>query len=194
MIKRIFLITTLTLLLNACTQTQHSKPEHLTILEAQNWQFNGRIGLLTDNDSMSGSIHWQQCANYFDIRLSGPLGAGATQIYGDKQKVTLKAKGKKVVSNTSPEQLLQQHLGWAIPVSHLFYWVKGIPAPDEYTAIDSDRFVQKGWTIQIKRWQSMGNYRLPSKLTVSHPQLKVTLLLKNWQSNSSCQKELTYAH
>jgi len=46
------------------------------------WQISGKIGIRAPQESGSGTLFWLQRQEYFDIRLSGPLGRGATRLTG----------------------------------------------------------------------------------------------------------------
>ena len=40
------------------------------------WQIDGKVGVRAPKDSGSGTLFWLQRQDYYDIRLSGPLGRG----------------------------------------------------------------------------------------------------------------------
>ena len=44
------------------------------------WQISGKVGIRAPRDSGSGTLFWLQRQDYFDIRLSGPLGRGAARL------------------------------------------------------------------------------------------------------------------
>ena len=69
-------------------------------------------------------------APMFDIRLSGPLGRGAARPTGRPDAVSLEVAGQGRFEADSPEALVEAQLGWQLPVSHLLWWVRGLPAPD----------------------------------------------------------------
>lgn len=46
------------------------------------WQIEGKVGVRAPKDSGSGTLFWLQRQDYFDIRLSGPLGRGAARLTG----------------------------------------------------------------------------------------------------------------
>ncbi|MDZ7770200.1 MAG: lipoprotein insertase outer membrane protein LolB [Woeseiaceae bacterium] len=56
------------------------------------WQVSGRIAVSDGNDGFNGNLRWQQTLEAFDARLSGPLGAGAVQIKGTDQHITVVEK------------------------------------------------------------------------------------------------------
>lgn len=76
----------------------------------------------------SGSLHWLQVGNRFDIRISGPLGVGAMRIAGTPNAVRVRTS-KKTYETSDPERLLQQELHMSLPVSGLRYWALGLPEP-----------------------------------------------------------------
>lgn len=53
------------------------------------WQINGKVGIRAPKDSGSGTLFWLQRQDYYDIRLSGPLGRGAARLTGRPGAVAL---------------------------------------------------------------------------------------------------------
>jgi outer membrane lipoprotein LolB len=51
------------------------------------WQIDGKVGIRAPKDSGSGTLFWLQRQDYYDIRLSGPLGRGAARLTGRPGKV-----------------------------------------------------------------------------------------------------------
>src|SRR5690606_6476329 len=58
------------------------KTHKARISHIDGWQISGKIGIRAPQDSGSGTLFWLQRQDYFDIRLSGPLGRGATRLTG----------------------------------------------------------------------------------------------------------------
>ncbi len=188
------MLLALLLLMTACS-TQPSKPTAIAEFAGNTrigqWQLRGKMGIRNSQQANSAYLNWQQCGNHFDIRLSGPLGQGAAHLYGDNHSVTLARGSQPPMTASTPEQLLSQQLNWDIPVSQLHYWVRGIPAPNQRYQADEHGFVQSGWRLsypkrtQINQSES-GHTALPTKVVAEHPQLTVTLILKNWNLQPSC--------
>ena len=103
------------------------------------WQINGKIGIRAPKDSGSGTLFWLQRQDYYDIRLSGPLGRGAARLTGRPGKVSLEVANQGRYEAPTPEALLEEQLGWKLPVSHLAWWVRGLPAPDSKSQPDPGR-------------------------------------------------------
>ncbi|WP_019529620.1 lipoprotein insertase outer membrane protein LolB [Dasania marina] len=191
------LLTTLSLLLLASACSHQPQPEGALWLSQaqqqanrgiQQWLIGGKIGLRSASDANTGYVNWQQCGEQFDIRLSGPLGQGAAHLWGNGQQAQLQTS-EQLYSADNPEQLLAQQ-GWQLPVTQLLYWVRGLPAPGHaISQQDHEGFSQMGWRVDYRQWLSLDGHSLPRKAVASHPQLKVTLLLKNWSLDAECSDD-----
>src|SRR5690606_31514815 len=67
------------------------------------WQISGKTGIRAPQDSGSGSLCWRQRQVYSNLRLSGPLGRGATRLTGRSDAVTLEVAGQGRFEAQSPE-------------------------------------------------------------------------------------------
>jgi outer membrane lipoprotein LolB len=156
----------------------------------QHWEIRGRVGIRDRNpggSSGSANLNWQQCGERFDIRLSGPLGAGAAHLYGNGDQTTLKRSGERAVVTDNPEQMLAD-MGWPLPVSALFDWVRGLPNPDQrYTIHPLDTgFVQDGWHVNVAKTFAVDEFIVPARAVLEKDQLRLTLLLKKWDLQTHC--------
>lgn len=156
------------------------------IAELTTWQIDGKVGIRSSKDSGSATLFWLQQLDYYDIRLSGPLGRGATRIIGKPGDVTIEIAGQGRFSAATPEELLEQQIGWSLPVSHLVWWVKGLPAPNSQSRITLDahsrlqKLQQDGWTIDYLEYADKGGYWLPERIKAYNSDLQVTLVAKQW--------------
>ncbi|WP_231758035.1 lipoprotein insertase outer membrane protein LolB [Microbulbifer elongatus] len=157
----------------------------------QRWEAKGKMGVRSPKESGSANLVWQQAdrANY-RIHLSGPLGAGATSISGSPGGVSLQRGNDPAVFASDPAQLTEQIMGWPLPVSEMFYWVRGLAAPG---AVSGQRknaqglmqsLQQSGWALEFTGYQSVGPYKLPGKIKASTTNaagpVSVTLVIKEW--------------
>lgn len=151
------------------------------------WILQGKIGIRSPQESGSGTLFWLQQARYYDIRLSGPLGRGATRIQGDQNRTTLEVAGRPTVSASSAEDLVAQQIGWHLPVDQLLWWVRGLPAPDSASRLQLDsqsrlgRLSQSGWTVEYSRYQQVDGLELPQRLQISGHDLLLTLVITEWK-------------
>lgn len=155
------------------------------------WQISGKVGIRAQNagksESGSATLFWLQRQDYYDIRLSGPLGRGATRLTGHPGEVSLEVASQGRYQASSAEALLEENLGWSLPVSHLFWWVRGLPASGSRSrlALDSDsrlaRLEQDGWQVEYLRYAEHDGYWLPERIKLHGPNIDVTLVIKDWQ-------------
>lgn len=151
------------------------------------WEINGKVGIRAPQDSGSGTLYWLQRKDYYDIRLSGPLGRGAARLTGHPGQVSLEVANQGRYQADSPETLLKEQLGWNLPVSHLVYWVRGLPAPGSKSSVTLDgdsrlaHLEQDGWRIDYDRYSDHGGYTLPERIKLQGQDLDVTLVIKDWQ-------------
>ncbi|HXR02081.1 MAG TPA: lipoprotein insertase outer membrane protein LolB [Pseudomonas sp.] len=151
------------------------------------WQINGKVGIRAPKDSGSGTLFWLQRQDYYDIRLSGPLGRGAARLTGRPGAVSLEVANQGRYEAADPETLLKDQLGWRLPVSHLVWWVRGLPAPESKSSLtlDSDsrlsNLEQDGWQIEYLSYTQQNGYWLPERMKLHGQDLDVTLVIKDWQ-------------
>jgi len=156
-----------------------------SLQQLNHWTLDGKIGIRTPDDNQSARLYWQQNAQHYSIELSGPLGQGGLKIEGEPGAILLDLGGDDRYVSSSPEQLLQETLGWSLPVQEIRWWVRGLPAPEQphTAAFQGPRLQtlsQAGWTIEYQRYQRHQKYTLPGKIKLSHNGLRITLIIKEW--------------
>ncbi len=151
------------------------------------WEINGKVGIRAPKDSGSGTLYWLQRQDYYDIRLSGPLGRGAARLTGRPGAVSLEVANQGRFDAPDPQTLLKDQLGWRLPVSHLVWWVRGLPAPDSKSSLTLDgdsrlsNLEQDGWQIEYLSYAEQNGYWLPERMKLHGQDLDVTLVIKDWQ-------------
>ncbi|WP_339462308.1 lipoprotein insertase outer membrane protein LolB [Pseudomonas sp. EA_105y_Pfl2_R69] len=151
------------------------------------WQINGKVGIRAPKDSGSGTLFWLQRQDYYDIRLSGPLGRGAARLTGRPGAILLEVANQGRYQAATPEQLMQERLGLNLPVSHLLWWIRGLPSPDSKSrlSLDADsrlaQLSQDGWQVEYLRYTEQNGFWLPERIKLSGFDLQVTLVIKDWQ-------------
>ncbi len=171
---------------NNTKQTAQQRERQLA--KINHWQLRGAVAIKTSQKAFTASLSWQQLlGKCYRINIMGPLSVGATRLTGQPGRVILQQANSKPVQASSPEQLLKRELGWSLPVSNLYYWVRGLPAPGYVQMRRFDRYghlqslSQQGWSIQYLRYTGVGRYDLPSKMVMRHQGVSVKLVISNWQ-------------
>lgn len=169
-------------------QTQQVLQQQLQQLaQLKQWQAKGKLKITVDGEPNSAAFNWQQFNQNYSINFFGPFGYGSSWLRRTSKGITLESPEHPTQSATSPEQLLQETVGWQAPISELQFWLKGQPSPhailDEITA-NTDGAVtllrQQGWTIELSRHQQVGKYWLPTRLVAKRTGINVLIVLKEW--------------
>ncbi len=150
-------------------------------LQALNaWQLGGRVNVRYYDEAYTPRIRWQQLNQQYNIRLWGTFNAGNTTIEGRPGFVTIEQDGNVLTAN-SPEDLILQQLGYELPVSHLEYWIRGLPAPSSNAELafnelnQLSQLVQDGWTVSYPDPRQYGEIVLPRRVDMSRANEDVRL-------------------
>lgn len=190
------LIFTLLIFLSGCTtfQTSPSSTAHVMSWKArtaelnriQSWTAKGSVSIQKADKADIASLQWQQQMARYHLALFGPLGFGRVEIAGEPGVITLTQSDKAPVSAATPELLMQNQLGWYMPLSNLYSWMRGLPAPGipAQKTFDADnrlaKLEQQGWTIEYLEYMSVDSVDLPRKVQLTTGDLKIKLVLRQW--------------
>ena len=152
------------------------------------WQVVGKLGYRSPHKNGSAWIDWRQQQDTYQVRLTGPFGAGATEIRGDGDSAVLSQSGEEDITATSGEALSTALFGWPFPVTELRYWIRGLAAPSSPadSAANADGTLstlsQQGWQLQFSDYGAQERWRLPGKIRGHNGDYGFTLVIKTWQS------------
>ena len=156
------------------------------VAELDNWAFNGRVSLTQGETGWHAGLTWRERGGEFDLNVSGPLGQGAFELSGDAAGVMLvDADGRRFTAR-DPDALLRHVTGWALPVSGMHYWVRGLAVPGVEARVDRDdsglvsRLDQSGWEIHYDRYQVVAELSLPGRLRMQREDIGVRLVIDEW--------------
>lgn len=154
----------------------------------KHWQVRG--GLVVHAPRQSGSVHilWrQQDANHYQMDFVAPLGSGNAKLQGNAQKIELQDDHGQIHTAQTPEALLDQQFGWQLPLTNLYFWIRGLPAPAEQSQVKFDeshrisQLQQQGWTIEYQQYTNIAGVDLPSKLLLKREDLQVRVIISEWK-------------
>lgn len=161
--------------------TASSKLSHTKAASVASWQLSGAMAARSKHKAWSAAVNWaQQGANNYQIRLSGPIGSGTVLINKHGGVVTYR-DGAKTASSSSAEDLLLHQTGIRLPVSSLYYWVRGLPAPGG-ASVQKDannhaaQIRQNGYTVDYSRY----NGDLPTLIRLQGNGVVIKLAVKQW--------------
>ncbi|MFG6667993.1 lipoprotein insertase outer membrane protein LolB [Halomonas sp. HNIBRBA4712] len=150
------------------------------------WTLVGKAGLRTPQETTSANLDWNQTPFYFRMLISGPFGGGRSVLEGREGRFSL-TTGEGRFEAETPEALMQEQLGWSLPVRAMPDWVRGLPGSDSDYALDTDelgfptRLEQDGWEVVYRDWEEVDDLWLPRRLVMNYDDVRITLIVNQWR-------------
>lgn len=179
--KPLFFLALFAMSLGGCTSTRTapSSPSVPTI------DVSGKLGVRTGNEGFSASLRYQQFDDAFRIEMWGLLGQGRTLIEGDARRIGITNAKGELLATGEPERVMQEQLGWSLPLAVLRFWVAGQPDPEQVVAsgggsADSRYFSQRGWEVTARRLTRVDGESLPGLLILRRGSITARIALRDW--------------
>jgi len=154
------------------------------------WTLVGKAGLRAPQENTSANLDWNQHPHYFRMLISGPFGGGRSVLEGREGRFSLTTSDGRFEAET-PEALMEEQLGWSLPVRAMPNWVRGLPGEHASYQLESDELgfpnhlQQDGWEIDYRDWEQVEGMWLPRRLVMNYGDLRITLVVNQWQSTNS---------
>lgn len=168
--------------------TWQSRQVQLNAVHA--WQLSGRVSVSNEDEAWQLNVIWQQQADNYEIRLSGPFGMGKVRLEGSEDGVFLYDSDGHAYYAQEPDSLLLEHTGVFMPISSLYYWIRGLPDPAtggiQIPQLDTwgrlTHLRQDGWSVDLKRYARVDKLQLPDKLFIRNDQgIEVRVVIDQWE-------------
>lgn len=190
---RLFTVCGISALLWGCAELPVPPPDELEVAPqaaahaGDAFRLTGRIGVLHNGESFSGSLRWRHSPDEDEIFLLSPLGQGVARIVRNPDGVSLETAEGRTYRAADVESLTEEVLGWRLPARGLQYWVAGRAAPDAPASSEAGedkllrRLNQDGWRIDYLGYRAVQGVELPTKLEMAMgDRLEVRLVIDNW--------------
>ena len=184
------------LTLNACTGVSVKEPvpvneavvqDRISKLKAiTRWNLSGKISLDDGDRGGSGKLKWDVKRDQSELDFHGAMGRGAWHLQIGPQGALLKMADGTEQAAASVSELIQEHLGWPVPLDALQWWVRGLAAPGQ---IEDKQYgpegllsslKQFGWSVDFTRYDSVGGMDLPVRLNATRDSYRVKLAISRW--------------
>lgn len=150
------------------------------------FELTGRVAVAVGRQGFDADIRWMQDGTRTRMTLSGPFGAGATQVSDhDGELSVITARGQHL-GNAAARSVLERELGFDPPLTSLRYWVLGVPDPSSPASVTVNavqrlsRLEQGGWSIDYRAYSSVGAEWLPRLLTVRRAGVRLRMVVDAW--------------
>ena len=201
-----FLAVALPLLLAACAPREQLRPtlpkadytvlldqqrarEHL-LANTDHWILRGKLGVsgVVDGKSQggSGTLTWTQNGDSYQFEVHGPVGSKSFRLSVTPEGALLEGVEGGPRRSPDAESLVQNVLGWHVPLRDLRAWVLGLRSdsgPAELTFGDDGlprQLTQDGWSVNYPGWDTTRKPAVPTKVFAENPPYKVRLSVESW--------------
>jgi outer membrane lipoprotein LolB len=165
------------------------QPSTIQPQKINQWQIRGSIAVKAKPplQSFSASLNWRQKYSHYFIYLFGPLGIGSVKIYGQPGKFILQTAANEKFTASSPTQLIKQQLNIILPVTSLFYWIRGLPLPTAAASKKFDNFghliaiKQQNWQITYLSYVNVAGTNLPHAMLLKHRDFYIKIIINHWK-------------
>ncbi|WP_153101447.1 lipoprotein insertase outer membrane protein LolB [Paraburkholderia hayleyella] len=133
-----------------------------------------------------GNFDWQETGTTIALQLRSPLGQTLAIVSSAPTSATLELPNQPPLRADNVATLMQNALGFALPVEGLRYWLQPAPAPTSRAKTELDpqqpgrlkQIVQDGWTIDYVAYANAPATRVKRvNLTREAPPLAIKLVL-----------------
>ncbi len=159
------------------------------------WEMRGRLAVDTGERAFQGRFRWRKNADTLMLSVRGPLGAGAFEVSGSPNELTVRARGETWVLDDA-EIELSQRIGWWLPVESLGAWLIGVP--DRMFESQSElrpsgvlaSLEQRLWRLDYGSYQLAEGMLVPRNIDMRHGTLELRLTIDAFSSLPLAQDAL----
>lgn len=127
---------------------------------------SGRFAISVDrfsggHDAVQGGFQWRETEQQLWLDLVNPMGSILARVEVDASGALLRYPNGEVKYAPTPDVLVEQLLGYAIPVEEMRQWLRGQTgaAPTLVEQIENGQmqyFEQNGWRVRMQRYDDLG--------------------------------------
>ena len=154
------------------------------------WNLYARGALRLKGEAYTIGMRWQRYDDArFTMLIEAPFGQGVLRIEAlAAEQYQLQLPNGQMFEHSTVEALLDDAVGWSLPISGLDYWVRGLAHPDTTYSHRLDAagraksIRQDGWDIDyLEYFDVPGEPSLPRRLSLANDMLTLKLVIERWQ-------------
>jgi outer membrane lipoprotein LolB len=153
------------------SSTVYTKPSTIE----SGFNISGRFIIKQPQKNNYGNFTWNRTLESEELDFNTPIGQTVAKITIESGIATLYTKNESYTAE-SLNEIMEQQLGFVIPMGYLHYWIQGVPLPGIPISEQlSDGFVQLGWKVEYLQWATPNH---PQILQCTHDDLVIKLLIE----------------
>jgi outer membrane lipoprotein LolB len=175
-----------TLKLSERERSEAYQQRHERMVRHDAWQLEGKLAIHNGTDGGSGKLTWLNTPDRGRMNFTGALGRGAWQLDDSENVIRLQKANGDVFETTTIEEMIRIHVGWAVPVDALRWWVRGLEGPEPSSARTLDdrgrleSLTQRGWTIDFGGYTDVMELEFPKRVIARKGEYSVKLAISRW--------------
>ena len=188
-LTRVILISLIASTLWGCASINSNQRQQVSQLTApESWRVLGKASVSDSETAQLFSYFWQYQPSYERLELNANNAGRIFAYERQGQKSKLSVAGREPVFDTEPNKVLQQQLGWQLPIPELRYWLVGVAYPESSIAAvefnDDGRLMslrQSGWDVSYRAYYIKQSHDLPKSIQLRKGRFSVRIYASNWQ-------------
>lgn len=129
-------------------------------------------------EAVQGGFQWQESPQQLQLDLNNPMGAVLARVVVAANGAALQYPNGEVVYAHSPDALVEQLLGYAIPVAGMRYWLRGQSAAEKEGQSSQPSYLEEDqWRVHLKRYDELGPRLLQMYRTQAQQAISVRVVV-----------------
>ena len=168
-----------------------AQQRQLQLEQLQEFSLAGALNVKSPEESVSGSLNWQQQGPYFQANMTNFVGISIFELETDALGATVKADGETHKAQ-SASALLDYLSGWSLPIEEMPLWLKGVASAESFnhqwdaqgrlTSFTLKDSQQRDWQVSYREFFSDA-LALPKLILLDSKTdgSRIKLVVRKWQ-------------
>lgn len=181
------------LLLAACATPRDPRPAGAWLEEREaffrdhpEWSIDGRVSLSDGERGGSLSFAWQASGARHQVHLRTSAGGRQWRLHFSPSGAELEGSEVGRIVGHNPDLLVEEAVGWPIPVRALVWWIRGLQPPGSGQLVFADdgtleRASDGVWLLEYGRWKEIDERLFPVRLQAVSEPYRVRIAIRDWR-------------
>ena len=149
----------------------------------------GRVLVTYSGGALAANSRWRHAAEQDELWLMTPTGQTLAHVVDSPAGAVLTRADQQKYEAQNVETLTRNALGWALPLSLMQYWVRGMPAPGEVETGKTDAngpasLAQHGWRVDLAYYTDGEFAGRVHRLDMSDGANQIRFVIDTWRGSA----------